>query len=271
MNEPALALPLAPTVAQRLSGRPLMLLLDIDGTLSPIAPRPEYAVVPEETRQLLRDLAATPDVHVVVVTGRSAEDGRRVVGVDEAWVIGNHGIEVAPPNRTASASEDVAHYETSIAEAAKRAEKLAERSDRNGVVVENKRWTLSVHYRLAHPQVVPHLRADVQQIADELGLKVTTGKEVFELRPPADVDKGTAAVQLAKALSATHDHASLFAAGDDRTDEDMFRALRDSQPRAVTVRVGDPAETAAEFIVADTVAMRKLLAAVLELRRDMSD
>lgn len=262
------ALPVTPAFAARLGGRPLMLLLDIDGTLSPIAPRPEYAIVPDVTRQLLNDLTATPDVHVVVVTGRSADDGRRLVCADGAWMIGNHGIEVAPPHRTASAREDVAHFEPRIANAVARARQCAEDPAWQGVIVEDKRWTLSVHYRLAHPRIVPELTRAMEQVAAELGLKVTLGKEVVELRPPIAVDKGTAAVELADTLGATHDGASLFAAGDDRTDEDMFRALRAHQPRAVTVRVGvGEADTGAEFSVATTDDVRELLAAVLALRR----
>src|SRR4051812_9072355 len=133
------ALPISPDMKARLSGHPLLLLLDIDGTLSPIAPRPEYAIVPGTTQKLLTDLAAMPEVHVAVVTGRAAEDGRRLVCVDSVWVIGNHGIEVAPPGRTASARDDVAEFEERIAKAADRACELAADPSRNGVLVENKR------------------------------------------------------------------------------------------------------------------------------------
>ncbi len=267
MNEPTPALPLAPATARRLSGHPLLLFLDVDGTLSPIAPHPGHAVVPDETRRILSELAAIPEVYVVVVTGRGAEDGRRLVGVAAAWVIGNHGIEVAPPNRTASARDDVAHFEHKIDEASKRAQRFAEEPGREGVFVENKRWTISVHYRQANQRVLPELTDEMTRIAGDLGLRLTTGKEVLELRPPVEVDKGTAAVELAATLGAMHDGAALLAAGDDRTDEDMFRVLRAQQPRAVTVRVGVGVETAAEFCVEDTDAMRELLAGVLALYR----
>jgi trehalose-phosphatase len=264
------ALPFSPELKARLSGRPLVMLLDIDGTLSPIAPRPEYAIVPGPTQHLLADLAAAPDVHLAVVTGRAAADGRRRVCGDAAWVIGNHGIEVAPPGRTASARDDVAEFESKISAAAERACELAADPSRNGVLVENKRWTLSVHYRLAHPRIVPTLLEEMTATANELGLRVTNGKEVLELRPPLQVDKGSAAIELAETLGALRDGASILAAGDDRTDEDMFRAIRARQPSAVTVRVGlDSAlpETAAEFSVADTDEMRSLLTAVRDARR----
>ena len=93
----------------------------------------------------------------------------------------------------------------------------------------------------------------VEEIAGALGLRVTEGKKVFEVRPPARVDKGTAVLILAARLHALDDDASIVFIGDDRTDEDAFRALRLRQRNAVTVRVApdERTGTAAEFAVAD--------------------
>ena len=263
---PVPALPITPAFAARLQGNPLLLLLDIDGTLAPIAPRPELAIVPVETQQILHELTVLPGVYVVFVTGRGATDGRRLAGVDGGWMIGNHGMELAHPGKAARARDDVAPFESSVADAAATLERLATARGWEGVLVENKRLTLSVHYRLAQPGIVPELIGEVARIGEEHGLRATQGKEVLELRPPIAVDKGTAALELAESLGATHDDASLFAAGDDRTDEDLFRALRQRQPRAVTVRVGDAASTEAEFSVPDTDAMRELLLFLRRLR-----
>ncbi len=262
------ALPLSPPLVARLVGRPLLLLLDVDGTLAPIAPRPEYAVVPPETKALLRDLAALPNAHVVLISGRSAGDARQLAGGEALWVIGNHGIEIARPNEAPVARNDVAAYGDALHSARLRSEEFAAVDP--GVIVEDKRWTLSVHYRLAHPRIVPALIASITEMAADLGLRVTRGKEVLEIRPPVRVDKGTAAVALANQLGALEPGASILCAGDDRTDEDAFRALRAERASAVTVRVGDPADvpdTAAEFQVDDTNAMRELLRAVLASRR----
>ena len=262
------ALPLGPAIAARLHGSPFLLLLDVDGTLAPIAPRPEFASVSSDTREVLAELAATPGVYVVVISGRSADDARRLVDVAGAWVIGNHGIEVAAPGEPPTVRDAVAAYADPVAEAARRATQIADSLP--GVVVENKRWTLSVHYRLAHQSVIPSLSARIADVAKDLGLALTGGKEVFELRPPVEIDKGTAAIMLAEELGALADAASIFCAGDDRTDEDMFRALRARRPDAVTVWVGPESavdRTTAQFHVPDTVAMHELLVAVLKLRR----
>src|SRR5205823_3532298 len=131
---------------------------------------------------------------------------------------------------------DIARFADQIAAALDRCTAIAEGMP--GVIVEDKRWTLSVHYRLADPTIVSALSAHVAGIARQLGLHVTIGKEVLEIRPPVDVDKGTASLALAKSLGALDPNASIFCAGDDRTDEDAFRALRSAQENAVTVFVG---------------------------------
>jgi trehalose-phosphatase len=262
------ALPFSPAIAQRLAGSPLLLLLDVDGTLAPIAQRPEYAVVPPATQRVLVDLVALPNTHVAIVSGRSARDARRLVNVKGVWVLGNHGIEVARPNEAPTVQPDVAQFANQIAAALDRCTTIAEAMP--GVIVEDKRWTLSVHYRLADPSIVSALSAHVADIARQLGLHVTIGKEVLEIRPPVNVDKGTASIVLAETVGALEPTASIFCAGDDRTDEDAFRAIRSAQRNAVTVFVGDEERalmTGAEFRVPDPTDVRALLEAILEHRR----
>jgi trehalose-phosphatase len=265
---PAPVLPLTGAVIHRLCGRPLVLFLDLDGTLAPIAPRPEYAVVPESTKCVIEDILALDNTAVVALSGRSANDTRRLLGVRGAWIIGNHGIEVAEPNGPPRALSGIEQFARSIAAARARCDELATRDP--GIIVEDKRWTLSIHYRLAHPRIVPELIVGVTAIADEFGLRVTRGKEVLELRPPVQTDKGTAAVALASQLGALGLGASVLCAGDDRTDEDAFAALRAAHPLSVTILVGPEsatARTAAEFCVTGTDDMRAVLESVLSLRR----
>ena len=265
---PTPALPLTPAIAHRVAGSPLLLVLDIDGTISPIAPRPDQAIVPPATQRILDELAHTDAVYVAVISGRSVDDARRLVGLADVWIVGNHGFEIAAPNRSPAVRGDVSRFLDRLAAASARVSEVAQ--DKPGVIVEDKRLTLSVHYRLSHPRIVSGLIAEIATVARECGLKLTRGKEVLELRPPVEVDKGTAAVELAQTLGTLRVGASLFCAGDDRTDEDMFRALRARQPACVTVHVGGDSattETAAEFAVEDTDQMRILLEQILEQRR----
>src|SRR6266513_6238283 len=136
-------------VGGRLDGSPMAVMLDVDGTLAAIAPRPQEALVPGRTREALRRLATLPGVTLALVSGRSAHDAWDVAGVSGAWVIGNHGLELRAPNGEVSTPVDVHRYESAIATAADRLTSFTR--DVPGATVENKRWTLSLHYRLAAP------------------------------------------------------------------------------------------------------------------------
>jgi trehalose 6-phosphate phosphatase len=245
-------------------------MLDIDGTLAPLQPRPEDAFVPEATRQAVVALAGSPDVHVALVTGRAAADGRRLAGIDGVWVIGNHGIEAISPTGEVVVDASAAPYRDYIAAAVEELAMLV--GSIPGVRVEDKVWTLSVHHRLADPAVEPQVRQTMDEVAHKHGLRLIRGKKIFELRPPIHVHKGTAVVELSRLLAGQGLAASLFYAGDDRTDEDAFRALRSTAPHAVTVRVGgsmddQTAATAAEFTVPDEAALREILEWLVTLRR----
>jgi trehalose 6-phosphate phosphatase len=266
----AVSPPSTAALRPRLSQSPLILMLDIDGTLAPLQPRPEDAFVPELTRRAVVTLVDSMDVHVALVTGRAAADGRRVAGIDGVWVIGNHGIESINPAGEAVVDASAAPYRDDIAAAVD--ELTALLGSIAGVRVEDKTWTLSVHFRLADPAIEPRLRATMDEVAHKHGLRMIRGKKIFELRPPIHVHKGTAVVELSRLIAGPSLVASLFYAGDDRTDEDAFRALRSAAPHAVTVRVGGSADdqtaaTAAEFTVPDEEALRGLLEWLVTLRR----
>jgi trehalose-phosphatase len=260
------ALPMSPALAGRLAGTPLVLLLDIDGTLSPIAPRPQDAAIAPATRETLAALAGLGDVHVVAISGRAAQDAARLVGLDSVWTVGNHGIEIAAPGEAPRVHADIARFAEQLAAASAEARAVVERTP--GAILEDKRWTLSVHHRLVARDAVSALNAQITDIANVHRLALTHGKEVLELRPPVKIDKGTAALKLAVQLGAVAAGASLICGGDDRTDEDMFRALRAHESRWVTVHVagGSVHSTTAEFSVPDPEAMRTLLRMVLEQR-----
>jgi trehalose-phosphatase len=241
----------------RLTGRPLLLMFDVDGTLAPLAPHPSLARVPDETRRLVAWMVTKPNVFVALVSGRAAHDARRLVGVERVWTIGNHGAELMAPNGDTEVDPDVASYAESIATAANALGPLLE--PLRGVLLENKRWTLSVHFRMADEGILLPLRATVDGVVAQNGLRVTEGKKVLEIRPPVPIDKGTAVYRLARDLGALADGASLVFAGDDLTDEDAFRRLRAQHPKAVTIHVGDQADTAAEFVVPDPDDVLELL------------
>ena len=244
-------------IAARLTGRPLVLSFDVDGTLAPIVAHPTLARVPEATRRIIASLVATPRVVVILVSGRAADDARRVVGVEQVWAVGNHGAEVIDPAGDTTVDAAVSRYAHAMARTAQTLEPLV--APIPGALLENKTWTLSVHYRAADERAVPGLRDIVEGVAAQQGLIVTEGKKVIEIRPPVGVNKGTAISRLVGELGGFSHDASVLFAGDDITDEDAFRFLREHHPAAVTICIGDRVDTAAEFTLRDTERLRELL------------
>ncbi len=248
-----------PDIEARLGGSPLVVMLDVDGTLAPIVARPEDAAVAPATRAILEKLVAMPNVYLVLVSGRAASDANAIVRVPGVWTVGNHGFEIVSPTGELETDPDLADQSAAIAQAARELEPIVARV--TGAKLENKRWTLSVHYRLAARDAVPPLRAEVERIAMGLRLRMTDGKEIVEVRPVANIHKGTAVVLLGERLHAFDKHASVVFVGDDRTDEDAFRSLRARFPRAVTIRVDESGEdtTAAEIRLRDPAAVHDFL------------
>jgi trehalose 6-phosphate phosphatase len=227
--------------------RPRGLFSDVDGTLSAIAPTPEAAVLLPGVANELERLRQVFDV-VAAVSGRSAADTRRMVGVAGITYLGNHGLERLDPrwsvgSGTGGASEadeaqiqpDAEAYVADVNAALDDVEAtLGPRYP--GLRVERKGITGSIHVRnVADPDAAEEavLRA-VTTIAVSHGLRVTQGKRVVEVRPPVDIDKGAAVAELIQSRGLL---AAIYL-GDDRTDLAAFRVLRDLAVRGDFVGVG---------------------------------
>lgn len=273
LDAPRPALPPRAEIAEPLAKSPLLVALDIDGTLAPIAPTPESAVVPPATRSALEHLVRLPNVHLVFVTGRGARDGRRLVNVGQSWTIGNHGFELIDPAGGLTVDATAESFGVAIARAVGMLREPLSRYD--GVRIEDKTWTVSIHFRLAQPADVPAVEEAVRRTAQQLSLRVLEGKMIFELRPPVDIHKGTALVSLATSLDVVRDGqlaGAILFIGDDRTDEDAFRALPAPPANVVTVHVGgaelpDGTRTGAAFLLDDPNAVQRFLEWLVGMRR----
>jgi trehalose-phosphatase len=138
----------------------------------------------------------------------------------------------------------------------------------DGTLVEDKTWSLSAHYRLAARDRVDEVVAATHAVASALGLHARDGKEIVELRAPVDVDKGTAVLALLAALPLPGGRGAVLLVGDDVTDEDAFRRVREAFPAAVTVRVGPPdVVTRAASVVTGPSGVHRLLERIRDLRR----
>lgn len=238
---------------RRLRGRRLLAAFDFDGTLAPIALRPEQVVTPPGTRAAMDRLRGW--CGTAVISGRSREDVLGRLGVAVDYAVGNHGID-GLPGAERETQECVAVSQGWLAQL--RGGEVLRAVD-PGLLLEDKGVSLSVHYRQARDAAravteLPALFAQLQPAP-----RIVTGKMVFNLLPPAAVDKGTAMLRLLELAGA---EAGLYV-GDDVTDEDVFRL---HQPDLLTVRVGrDEASRARLYLRAPSEIPRLIDALIAEL------
>lgn len=195
------------------------ILLDFDGTLSPIVPRPEDARLAEGAAAAVAALVGRFRL-VAFVSGRGLADLEARVAVPGIAYAGNHGMELRAGDGARIVDPQAAPWVETVARfGAGIAPELAT----EGIHVEDKGVTLSLHTRrAADPDAADRFLAEViAPRAEEAGLRPTPGRRVLEIRPPARVDKGTATRALVGACGATR----AAYVGDDRTDADAWREL----------------------------------------------
>jgi trehalose 6-phosphate phosphatase len=239
---------------QEIAGRSdqLAIFLDYDGTLTPIVSQPEKALLSDSMRQTLQALAT--HAPVAILSGRDLDDIRRRVGIDTIIYGGSHGFDVAGPRglRHEVATEFLPMLDIVEKELGK------ELAGIPGVRVERKRFSIAAHYRNVKASEVPELERAVSEVAGRnLDLRRIDGKKVYELVPNIDWDKGKAVLWLLQQLGLERANARPIYIGDDRTDEDAFRALDE---RGVSILVSEePRPTAASYLLRDPQEVERFL------------
>lgn len=196
------------------------LFLDFDGTLSDIVLVPSDARPHEGVPELLRDLTAS-FACVSVISGRSAQQLVEWLGPEiEIW--GVHGAERSDHGQVVL-TEHAEPFRELMERVRAEAERRVAELDLPGVVVEDKRVMLGLHFRAAAD--VEAARGALDALASELverhGLLRAGGRLAFELRPPREFSKAAVVLERARDLGL---RAALFA-GDDRVDLPAFDAL----------------------------------------------
>ncbi len=239
-------------VAQRLAGRRPAVFLDYDGTLTPIVEDPAAALLPEAARSAVRRLVAR--VPLAIVSGRDLQDVRRLVAIDGIWYAGSHGFDIVGPE--GSRHERAPETRQALDAAERELEPRITAID--GARLERKRYALAVHYRQVARRRLPEVSAAVEAVAaGHPDLRRTGGKQVIELRPDIDWDKGRAIMWLLETMGPAGAGATPVYIGDDETDEDAFRVVAgrglgivvrgeaDQRPTVATLALDSPDEVPA--------------------------
>lgn len=241
----------------------VLLLLDYDGTLTPIVSRPQKALLDRRTKAILKKLAKKKNMTLGIISGRRLKDIRKLVGIGGIYYAGNHGLEIMGPGiRFAHPLYD--KFRKYLKEI--KAILLRNAGKIRGALVEDKRVTLSLHYRLVKKSDFKKLRKIFTEACRPYIMKkqirITSGKKVFETRPCIKWGKGDALRAIEDLVKGPFKTLTIFM-GDDNTDEDAFSVL--NEERGVSIFVGRRKKTKAKFFLRNTEEARGFLGKLAEL------
>lgn len=224
-------------------GKKIVVFLDYDGTLSNIVDNPENAYMTNKMRSALRDVAQY--FPTAIISGRGRKKVYGFVGLNNVFYAGSHGLDIAAPIQSSNYGDpqhqskvvDRKGNEVVLFQPARKflpaihkiLSALNEKTRGiRGVMIENNKFCVSVHFRHVHDEDFCTLEKAVNSVmAEHRDFRTSKGKKVFEIRPDMEWDKGHALNYLLDTLGlgTSTDVLPLYI-GDDRTDEDAFKAIR---------------------------------------------
>lgn len=227
----------------------MLLALDYDGTLAPIVATPARARMRRDTRKLLTRAARL--YPCVVISGRALDDiVRKLRGIPVWYLFGNHGLEPVAPGVDAP---------TPASAWARLLKKRLARAP--GIVIEDKRYSLTIHYRNARNKADAIAAID-RAIRDLPGVRALGGLESVSLLPRDGPDKGAALRQACRLFACD----SAIYVGDDATDEDAFGSTYPEE--LLTIRIGTTHASRARHSLACQDDIDELLRVLVDLRTD---
>lgn len=253
-----------------LSKKFLFLLLDYDGTLSPIAGSPSLAILSKENKELLERLSKEPSCSLAIISGRSLEDIKNTVGLKGIIYVGNHGLEIEGP-KIKFKSQVSPRLKSVIRNIAGDMQKRL--SGVNGALIEDKGSTLSIHYRLVDEKDIPAFEKILSEVTGSYTLrdkiKVSPGKKVYEIKPPLKWDKGRVVLWLLARQQFISGEKEVFPIyiGDDLTDEDAFKVLK---RKGLTIFIGKPGSSEANYYLKSTEEVARFLRLISALKLRIS-
>lgn len=257
--------PLRSALQARRQGRPLLLLLDYDGTLVHIAPQPQLARPSPMLLELLGHLVSQPDLKVMIVSGRPLQDLQELLPIPGLDLLGSHGGEALIGGNLYPLAFNLADRQ----ELSRWRHRLAVRLQPfQGWWLEDKPQGFALHYRQVPEEhayeFIEILGRWREQLRQEGRLQLLAGKKVLEVLP-LGIGKGTALQAILSLLPDWDDFLPIYI-GDDVTDESAFQMLRH---KGLTIKVGRAGtETAASYFLPDPEAVYHFLARLAAPREE---
>lgn len=263
--------------------RKIVIFLDYDGTLSPIVDDPDRAFMSADMRSAVKCVAKY--FPTAIISGRSRDMVYQLVGLTELYYAGSHGMDIMFPVKDTMStnhlhcanSTDLLGKEANLFQPASEFLPVIDEvfrtlveitKDIKGAKVENHKFCASVHYRNVEEKSWPLIAQRVHDaLHDYPRLRLTHGRKVLEVRPVIDWDKGKAVEFVLKSLGLSDcDNVLPIYIGDDRTDEDAFKVLREGD-RGYGILVSSiPKESKASFSLRDTSEVKEFLEALVRVK-----
>ncbi len=245
-----------------LSRKKPAIFLDYDGTLTPIVSKPEDAIISDQMKETLKNLAEI--FTVAIVTGRDKEDVENLVGINELIYAGSHGYIITGPGGLSMEHPDSKKIIPKLDEIEKEAKQLLEEKT-VGTQMDRKRYAIGLHYRNARPEDEKTVNDILNMLLEKYpGHKKGEGKKIVEIKPDIDWHKGKAVEWIMDALelSEKDDTIPMFI-GDDITDEDAFKVLKD---KGLGIMVGSHGQkTYATYSLKNVFQVREFFNKLIEL------
>ncbi len=253
---------------KELSDKYIILFLDFDGTLAPIVDTPRNAFIPQEIKELLRDLSKSSKCKVTIISGRALKDIRKIIGLKRVIYSGNHGLEIEGAGIEFKSRVSprlkliIRHIYKDI---------VGGLSEIKGVLIEDKLLTISVHYRMIEKKDIQEFMRIFNKIVNPYitrgEIKINPGKKVYEIKPPVVWNKGKAVLWLLARQDFFSKKNIVFPiyAGDDVTDEDAFKVLKN---KGLTIFVGERGDSEAQYYFKNQKKTAEFLRLIANLTAD---
>jgi len=223
----------------------IVLLLDFDGTLTPIVKNPKDAELSVEVKDLLQEMCKKPNFYLAIVSGRKLMDIKKKIGLENMIYGGDHGLEGEIFGKEYSFPV-TSQIMIALRNIRKQLVKIA--NQYQGAQVENKDHALSFHYRLVAAERLQELislfKITLKPFIENKLVFIIAGKKVMDIVPNVHWDKGCFAdLIIRKITDQTGKIPLAIVIGDDKTDEDAFRSLKGG----ITIVVGKKVQSKAKY------------------------